>query len=102
MQKYRILVQGRNLLTEIDGVRQKCGFYTTLYLEGFSQNAAESLALETLKHDAQFCRIRLNREDDPEVLTVSESQEIESFGGVKLPRRAFAFYFENMDAAKSS
>ena len=46
MQKYRVLIHGQNLLTEVDGVRQRLGFYTNVFVEGFTPANAEERAID--------------------------------------------------------
>jgi hypothetical protein len=36
MQSYRVMVHGENLLTEVEGTRQRLGFYTHVVVEAFT------------------------------------------------------------------
>ncbi len=98
MQKYRVLVDGQNLLTEVEGIRKKLGFYTNVFVEAFSPSDAESRATELVREDAHLRNIVLNGEDDPLSLSIAETQEIESFEGVQMPRTGFVFYEEGGNA----
>ena len=85
MQKYRVLVHGRNLSIEVDGIRGKYGFYTNVYVEAFTSSEAELAALELLQHDARLQESSLNLKDDTLHLSVEETAEIETFDGLKRP-----------------
>ena len=85
MQKYRVMVRGQNLLREIDGVRQRYGFFTNVFVEAFTPADAESRAIDILREDAHLGA--LNANDDPVRFAADEVHEIESFDGVRLPRQ---------------
>lgn len=92
MQKFRVMIHGQNLLTELDGVRQKLGFFTNVFIEAFTPSDAESRAIDLLREDPGFMDMLLNSDDDPVSLSVDEIHEIESFDGHKLPRDGFMLY----------
>ena len=92
MQKYRVMVHGENLLTEVEGVRQKLGFFTNVFVEAFTAADAEERAVEIVREDAGLADILVNTNEDPLSLSAEEVQEIESFEGHKLPRDAFMLY----------
>ena len=52
MQKYRVIGHGQNLLTEVDGVRQRLGFYTNVFIEAFTSADAESRAIDLVREDS--------------------------------------------------
>jgi len=45
MQKYQVVIHGQNLLTEVNGNRQKFGFYTNVFVEAFTLGDAKSRGL---------------------------------------------------------
>ena len=92
MQKYRVLIHGQNLLTEVEGVRQRLGFFTNVFVEAFTAADAENWAIEVVREDAGLADILLNAADDPLALSAEETHEIESFEGHKIPREAFMLY----------
>jgi hypothetical protein len=94
MQKYRVIVHGRNLLTEVDGVRQRLGFYTNVFIEAFTSADAEARAIELVREDVHLQDMTLNTEGDALNLSADEVQEIESFDGVRLPRTGLSLYEE--------
>ena len=88
------------MLREIDGIRQRYGFYTTVFVEAFTPADAQSRAIDVLREDAHLRDVALNAEDDPWTLSADEVHEIESFDGVRLPRQGLALYQENSDDTK--
>jgi hypothetical protein len=94
MEKYRVIIHGQNVLTEIDGVRQRLSFYTNVFVEAFSLDDAKSRAIELMREDSGLRESASNAADDPVRLSADEVQQIESFDGVRLPRTGLAFYQE--------
>jgi hypothetical protein len=94
MRKFRVRVQGRNLLIEVDGIRGKYGFYTNVFLEAFTLTEAESAALDLIQQDSRLRESALNPKDDAFLLLVDETEEIETFDGLKLPRTGLILYEE--------
>ena len=86
------MIHGQNLLTEVDGVRRRLGFFTNVFIEAFASADAESRAIDSVREDAGLSDILLNPDDDPLSLSVDEVQEIESFGDRKPGKDAFMFY----------
>jgi hypothetical protein len=91
------MIHGQNLLREIDGVRQRFGFYTNVFVEAFTPADAESRAIDTLREDTHLRDVALNAEDDPVRFSADEVHEIESFDGVRLPRQGLVLYEEKSD-----
>ena len=96
MQKYRVIVHGQNLLTEVDSVRQRLGFYTNVFVEAFTSADAEARAIELVREDTDLRDMALNSEDDALSVSADEVQEIESFDGVRLPRTGLSLYEEKL------
>jgi hypothetical protein len=82
------------LLTEVDGVRQRLGFYTNVFIEAFTSADAEARAIELVREDVHLQDMTLNTEGDALNLSADEVQEIESFDGVRLPRTGLSLYEE--------
>lgn len=94
MQKHIVIVHGKNLLTEIAGVRKRHGFMTNVHVEAFSPADAELRALELIREDALVRDITLNAKGDPLSLSAEEIHEVESFGDARMPRTGLALYPE--------
>ena len=86
------MIHGENLVTDVDGVRQKLGFFTNVFVEAFTARDAEARAIEIVRQDSDLADILLNPDGDPLRLSAEEVHEMESFDGHKLPRDAFMFY----------
>jgi len=97
MQKYKVMIHGQNLLTEVESVRQRFGFYTAVFVEAFTPADAESRAIDVIREDDHLRDVALNREDDPLRFIADEVHEIESFDGVRLPRQGLSLYEEKSD-----
>jgi hypothetical protein len=94
MQKYRVIIHGQNLLTEIDGVRKRHGFFTNVFIEAFTPTDAEARAIELVREDAHLREMTFNTEDDPLKFSTEEIHEVESFEDARLPRTGLALYSE--------
>jgi hypothetical protein len=101
MQKYRVLVNGHNLLVDIDGVRKRHGFYTNVFVEAITPSDAEERAFDVLRQDADLRDATLNAADDPVRFTADEVHAIESFEGLRLPRQGLGFYPEEPDGTEA-
>jgi hypothetical protein len=99
MQKYRVIIRGNNLLTDVDGVRQRHGFFTNVFVEAFSPADAELRAIELIREDARLREITLNADADSPRLCAEEVQVIDSFDGVRLPRTGLALFPETSGEA---
>ncbi len=95
MQKYRVLIRGRNLLTAVDGVRQRLGFYTNVFIEALSPTDAESRAIDLMRDDVDLREAAFNPLDDPVRFSAEEVIEIDSFAGLRLPRTGLSVFPES-------
>ena len=80
------------MLAEVEGVRQRLGFFTNVFVEAFTPADAESRAIELIREDVQLQKMLLNAEDDPLSLSADEVREVETFDGARLPRTGLSFY----------
>jgi len=97
MQKYRVIVHGKNLWSNVDGVKQRFGFYTNVFVEAFTPVDAESRAIELIRGDVCLMEMRANAEDDPLSLSADEIREVQSFDGAQLPRTGLSLYPEKSE-----
>jgi hypothetical protein len=98
MKKYKVLVRGENFLINLEGEDQKCGFYTTAFVEGKGEEQAEQRAMALLRNDKEFRRSVLNEQSDAPMMFVDEIDEVQSFEGLNLPRTGFSFFPEEGNA----
>jgi len=90
MNKYRVLINGKNLLFDVDGDRQKMGFYVTRLVEAETYAQAEQAALNLINQSEKLRGV-LNSLADPPVFDVEEIDEVDSLADNKI---GFAFYRE--------
>lgn len=95
MKKYRVMVRGQNLLADVDGVRQRFGFYTNVFVEAVAPADAESQAIEVVRKDFILQDLTLNALDDPLKLSVDKILEVESVDVKRLSRSGLSLYPEN-------
>ena len=76
MSKYRVLINGQNLLLNLDGSPRKLGFYTTRFVDARNPEEAEDVAVELIREDAALKGNVLNGRDDPPMLYADEVEEI--------------------------
>jgi hypothetical protein len=98
MKKFKVLVRGENFLINLDDVKQKMGFYTTRFVEAESEEAAENVAMDMLRHDPKLVKGVLNERSDPPMMYAEEIEELKSFEGFPVPGGGFAFYPEDSEA----
>lgn len=94
MNKYRVLMNGRNFLVDMDGSPRKCGFYQNFCIEAANPRQAELLMSARLRHDKELREITRNPENDPPVVRLAtfwELDELEYVGGFMSSR---TFYEE--------
>ncbi|MDX1944406.1 MAG: hypothetical protein SFU86_03290 [Pirellulaceae bacterium] len=94
MSKYRVMIHGHNFLTEVDGARQRMGFYTQVFVEADDEGDAEARAVDVLRQDSKLREGVLNSPDDRPSMSVEEIEQVASFDGCTLPRTGLAFYVE--------
>jgi hypothetical protein len=97
--KHRVAVLGQNLCTVVDGVTQRHGFFTSVFVEADSPEHAGTLAVSLLQADPKLVGMAQNPADDPFRLVIEETHEIGSFAGVKVPRTGLALFPEQDDVA---
>lgn len=69
MQKFRVLVEGENLLMEVQGV-QRLGLYTTRYVEAADAEEASQCAIDLAKNELVSTGALLNEHGDPPIFVV--------------------------------
>jgi hypothetical protein len=93
-KKFRVLLEGGNLLMDIHG-RERLGYFTTRYVEGRDSEEAAEHALDLVRNELNSTGSLLNGADDPPVVKVSEIAQVTSFKGVLVPGRGFTFFPED-------
>ncbi|MCB2183590.1 MAG: hypothetical protein KQH63_16265 [Desulfobulbaceae bacterium] len=92
MKKYQIQIQGKNFLVSQDGEKKTMGFYTTRWVEAFSPEEAETVAIELIKNDQELRETIINGKDNPPMLYAEKISEIHNFEGVDPPGSGYTFF----------
>ena len=95
MNKFKIIVEGKNFNILIENAVQKCGFFTTRFVEADSLDSAENTALDLIREELKG--MVLNEEDDPPSLFFDQIEEIKSFGDHQVPGTGFTWYLDNQN-----
>ena len=94
MKKYRLLINGRNFLIEIDGKPQKQGFYQNFFIEATSPKQAELIVTSRLWHDKALKKITLNKEKNPPKIKLETFWELDVINYVGQHTSDRTFYIE--------
>ena len=92
VNRYYILIEGENLLVNLDGKLGRYGFFTSRLLCANDAADAEIKAFEIIKNE--LSPLVLNDLSDPPNMHASEILEIESFGEASVPGSGFTWYPE--------
>ena len=74
--RYKVLLNGQNLLAEVEGSLQYLGFYTTRTVEAGTETEAKSLAIALIRQDNKLLQMMRNEADDPPTFAVEEIVEL--------------------------
>ena len=94
MNKYRVLVNGRNFLIEINGVMSKHGFYTTRYVEAADPDAAELVAMDLVRQRRDIASNLKNVAPDLPMMYAEEIEELDDFEKGDSSNHGFSWYIE--------
>ena len=78
MPKYRVQIDAKNFLINMDGVTTKYGFITWRCVDAPDPVVAENAAVQMIREDQELRRIVLNEKNDPPVMDVVEIAAIDS------------------------
>ena len=96
MQKYKLLMNGKNFLIESESKLDKFGFFQTIHVEANDPEDAELKAVEIIKQSDLRGLVR-NEPGDSPMIYLDEIDEIDSFDGIESPNQGRSFYSENTD-----
>lgn len=92
MGRFKILVEGRNCLLDVDGISKKCGFFTTRMVN--ARDAQDSVRAVSELIRKELIRVALNDAADPPTMEVAELSEVGEFDEDP-PRGGFTWYVED-------
>lgn len=94
MNKYRVILEGRNFLLDANGEIQKYGFYATRYVEASTPDEAERNAVQTIRGDSLLTDSVMNENADPPMIYLDSLDVLSSFDGVNAPGNGYSFYMD--------
>ena len=92
MNKYKVLLTGRNLWMNIDSQPKLMGFYTTRFLEADTPELAEDCAVQLIRGDAKLRESAINDKADPPMIHAEEVVLLQTFEGIEPPGSGYTFY----------
>jgi ribosomal protein S27AE len=96
MKKYRVMLEGRNFLLDIEGSVKKYGFFTTRYVEAEDFQQAEMKAMQLIRED-QVLKTATKNESSKPMIYLESITELESFEGLHLPGTGYSFFPDESD-----
>jgi hypothetical protein len=97
MNKYRILLNGRNFLLDLGDGLAPHGFFTTRFVEADASNEAELKAVASVRKREEIKALLRNSPDTPPMLFAEEIEEIDNFDGIENPEQGIIWYKEDAD-----
>ena len=97
MRKYRVTINGRNYLINVEGQPKRMGFFKIYFLEARDPQEAENLAVSKIVADPKWQGTLLNSADDPPMMCLDSLAELESFEGVESVGTGYIFYPDDPD-----
>jgi hypothetical protein len=93
-RKYKVFVEGANLLMDIQG-RRRFGYFATRYVEGDDVESAAACALELIKMELNSNGALLNDIDDPPHARISGVEKMGFFKRFDDSGKGFTFFPED-------
>jgi len=94
MKKYKIIIEGTNLLININDIATKVGFFATRVVECSNKFSAENIAIKLISDELD--KISLNNNDDPPSLFISEVCEVGMFDYIFKKPAGFTWYKDDI------
>lgn len=94
MKRYRVLVNGENVLMKFCGREGRYGFYAMRYIVAGSLEEAEESALDALRQDPELNREILNGKEGPPRFFIFGAEEAPAVEGETPARAEISFYPE--------
>jgi len=92
VEKYIVMIEGRNLIFASNGKPARFGFSTTRDVEARSPEEAERLAILSVREDEELNRALLNDPSDPPRIVATQNVRVESFESHRRPDSEYIFY----------
>lgn len=95
MPGYKVMINGRNFLIEMEGRVAKYGFYTSRFVEAEDPTAAEYAAVQMIRETQRLRDVVRNPPEDRPVMDVTSIEEVDTFPPIERREPGFVFYEEN-------
>jgi hypothetical protein len=95
MKKYRVMLEGRNFLVEMDGKIGRFGFYQIFFLEAASPAEAEAAAVRKVRGSPDLRAAARNAKNDPPMMYLEEIEEVPEFAKDTRPETGRGWYSED-------
>lgn len=95
MNKYRVLLNGRNFLLDLGDGLAPHGFFTTRFVEADTSDEAEVKAVASVRKREEIKAKLRNLPDTPPMLFAEEIEEIENFDSIENPEQGIIWYKED-------
>jgi hypothetical protein len=96
MRKYRIMLEGRGFLLDLEGSVKKYGFFATRYVEAENPKHAELKAVQLIREDLS-AKTAVKNEGTKPMISLDSIAELESFEDVQLPGTGYSFFPDDSD-----
>lgn len=90
MNKYKVLIEGNNIVILLDGKVGKYGFFASRFVEAKDSKEAETLVKNLISEELKS--IVLNDYSDPPMMSIEENSEIDDFGDNIIPGSGFTWF----------
>ena len=84
-------------ITSNYSTNNKCGFYTTRWVESTDPENAELKAVDLIRNDPDLKGAVLNERSDPPMIYLEQIHEIDTFDDVNPPGTGYSFYIEDKE-----
>jgi len=98
MPRYRILINGRNFLLEVEGSASKHGFYQTHWVEAKDSEAAQAAAIMRVRKSEDLKAATQNESTDAPMIFIEECEQILNFDSASANPTGLALYLEEAEA----
>jgi hypothetical protein len=95
MRKFKVIIEGRNVVIRLDGETSRMGFFATRLIESETLETAKQAALSLMKMEVMDTI--LNGRDNPPVFVVDDAFEVRA-NDVDRPLSGFTWYPEAGEA----
>lgn len=94
MNKYQVLLHGKNFFIENEGSVVKHGLFTTRFVEANNPEEAKIAAVSLIKNDTALVESVSRDASSEPMIYLEEICELESFEGVSAPGSGYTFYID--------